>query len=244
MGAATDAVEVFEQRFRRRFRVFLVSTVGMVAVAALVMIWFSIAAPESASWLLYYAVTVVPVSLVPLVWIMRRGATRTIEFVRGLRFRLRDVGVHPGSGLALVFDNGLVCTSGGPMMWMWLFSSPAGTPASPASVADAMQMRRGFWRMRAVGTVQPRRGPEDARRELAAIRDRVGAKRAMAAVYERPATAPPSLAAPAWASAVLFAGIPSNLNADRWSAELDALKAFLERLRMQHFPSTLRGSHA
>jgi len=243
VGAATDAVEVLEERIRRRSRGFFVSVGALTAVAAGLMIWVSTEAPKTASWVPYYVVTVVPGSFILLVWVMRRGEARTIGFVRRLRLRLRDVGVHRGTRLVLVFDNGLVCTLGGSMMWMWLFSTPAGTPASPARVRDAMQMRRGFWRMRAIGIVQPKRGPEDARRELTAIRERVGAKRAMAALYERPTTAPASPVAPAWASAALFAGTPSNVDPSRWAAELDAVRAFLERLRTEHYPPGLHGSH-
>ncbi len=114
MAPSAVSVEAFEQAYRRRLRIVLVfMAAGDVAVAAILLWFYLLEALPVLWWIPLYVIVVLPVSMVCLMWVLRRSGERLMSFIDLLRPRLQGASASSArQGFWFLFDNGLVMTFG------------------------------------------------------------------------------------------------------------------------------------
>jgi len=233
----SDPVARFEVRLRRIQHLVLLLTVAGLAVETVVMATlFLITSGGRAIWVFVYVAASLPVGLTVFVWAVRRAGSQLVALVNVLRERLLDAGLVAGTHAVLVFDNGIVAMPAAMNVIFAVYASPVGGVSTPQTAAEAKQLSRGASHTRGEGSVSPHRGPEAARVRLAEITQALQVRGARALLRGRRSTAPPDMQASAWTAALIVTDPKWATKGERWLAELDAIRDFLERLRTEYFP--------
>ena len=231
MEGSSDVVDWFEKKFRQRIR--LVTTLVLAGIAAettLLVAFFSTEQRGTPLWVFAPPGIAVFLGVPALVWAMRRTGSRYASFLRAIRPRMLNAGFSGGAAVPVVFDNGVVASVIGSNVSLRLYDTPSGSPVIPQTVNEANRLRRGSLRMRMVGVVTPNRGPKEFRERLSEIQRRFDVQRSRAFLRQRPATSQRVMETPARISGLVLMDPKWFEKGDRWIAEIDHVRAFLEDL--------------
>ena len=191
---------------------------------------------EVPSLLVVYLAIAVSAGTALWILVLRRSLRRSHEFYSQLGPRMKDVDVHGLRGVTVLFDNGLVYQAAD----YGLRFSVAG-PVAAFTARNALLQRRGLWRMKTVSKVGRNQGPDTARVALESLREKLGSRWAWAFLFRRPDGRPADPVAADWAVVALFAYPRQAQTAHRIVDQLDAIRGFLEDLRIRWLPTGLPG---
>lgn len=228
-----DPLSRLEAILRRQHLAIVAAEIAGSAFIALFLILFLGTSVVLQSWLLAFAIVAPSIGTALGVWFSRRSFHRSVEFYRRLAPRMKDLDTRAFRGLPVLLDNGLVFQFGDALMFT--LAGRGSEPIIPMSVQEALLGRRGA-RGLAVGTIGGKKGPEEARRALEAIRKKVGSRWAFAHLFRRRPDLPPDPSAADWVAIASFSDLGSKPNADRIIEQLDAIGSFLEDVSIKWFP--------
>jgi len=217
-----DPIDEFERTFDRRTRLFIGSLVvgSFFPVGFLTYIFLALPGRVGA-WVLVY-VPIESVLMVVLVrWFGRRlKHVRTLP--RAMRQRLAASGVR--KRLTLVFDNGLITTSG---LQFRMFGSPMGGTMIPTA-EEVPGLERGMLRMRPVLRIFRNRGPEALRVRLRSIQQALNARFSSLFIFLPRSSSVPDARHASWVASANFTfglGLPDP---KRILQQIDSLASLLE----------------
>ena len=235
----SDVVSKLEDRLRRRSKFLLVLLAAMIAFGIAAAILESIVNfGEITLWTTAYLTLSTPPLVAFILWAFRRDHRRLIAWVRTLQPRIREASLARRSGaLVVVFDNGLVAVPQANVLSFWILSSPGGLEGIRGA-EEVSAWLHAAWRLKTVGLVDKRRGPQDAREALEALRNTFGSRWARASVLERSLSTLPDSKAPLRAAILSLFDSKWAMKADRILGGLDAVSAFLGSLRTMQLSPT------
>jgi hypothetical protein len=198
----------------------------------------------SAPWLRIAGLVVIAAGVIAVIWLERRAWARMKAFVGKAGPRLRSASISWRSGMTFIFDNGLGLALDQQGPEFSIGASSGGLTDPPLDIGDVVRLRKRRWRMKTVGMVGRRLGPEGARAALDEIRKALDVKQCTASVLERPSHLPLDPQAPAWTTTLTLFDMRWERKADRILNNLDRIKDFLLELRAKYVPvgTTIRES--
>ena len=220
MVGPADPIAEFEQAFDKRIRFFLATLVVGFLVPLGFLSYLFLAVPGTfGAWFFVYVTAELVATAVFIRW-FRTRLERAKNLPRAMRHRLAPSGV--GKSPTVVFDNGLVMTSG---FQFRLFGSPMGGTMIPTS-EEVPRLVRGMVRMRSVLRVFRNHGPEPLRARLDSIQQALKARFSNLIVALPRPLSPSDPQRPSWVSTAAFSTSP--LDSERILAQIDPLASLLE----------------
>jgi hypothetical protein len=222
MVGSVDPIVEFEAAFNKSIRLFLATLVvgGLFPIGVLGFLFFADPGGVGA-WFLFYIVGDLVLTVVGVRW-FRKRLEHVRNMPRTMRHRLASFGA--GKGSTLIFDNGLVMTSG---LQFRLFGSPMGGKMIP-SLEEVTQLERGIIRMRPALRVFRHRGPESLRRGLDLMQQALNAGISNLFVFLPRPSAPPDARRASWVSTARFGAGFRQLDSERILQQIDSIASLLE----------------
>jgi hypothetical protein len=217
-----DPIDEFERTFDKHIRLFIATLVIGGLFPAGFFVFLLVAVPGTLGpWILIYVPVELALTLYFARWIRRR-LENVRSLPRAVRHRLAQSG--PGKPMILVFDNGLVTTSG---FQFRLFGSPSGGKMIPTA-QEVPALIRGMVRMRSSLRIFRSRGPESLRLRLNSIQEALDSRFSNLFVFLPRASALPDPRRASWVSTATFDTGFRQLRPDRILEQIDSLATLLE----------------